>query len=122
MKHLLQFSTIHVDVEHGAPDPSRLIKGAPKFETRNVYTDPTGQFFSGVWSGGVGAWRVIYDAHEEEFCRLLEGDVLLTDAQGVQTHLHAGDAFVVPGGFTGTWENLTPVTKHYAIMLLKETS
>jgi uncharacterized protein len=122
MKRLLQFSAAHVDVEHGAPNPSRLVKGNPKFETRNFYTDPTGQFFSGTWSAGVGAWRVVYDAHEEEFCQLLAGEALLTDAQGTQTHLHAGEAFVIPGGFTGTWENLTPVTKHYAIMLLKETS
>ena len=37
-----------------------------------------------------------------------------------QTLLKAGEAFVVPGGFEGVWENLTPVTKLYAIMNLKE--
>jgi uncharacterized cupin superfamily protein len=107
-------------MEHGGPDPSRLLSGTPQFETRNHYTDPTGQFFSGVWSAGVGAWRVVYAAHEEEFCQLLEGEVRLTAADGGQTLLKAGEAFVVPGGFEGVWENLTPVTKLYAIMNLKE--
>ncbi len=118
----LPFRTALTPVEAGAPDAARLLRGNPRFETRNHYTDPTGQFFSGTWSAGPGAWRVVYAAHEEEFCQILAGEVLLTDADGATTRLVAGDAFVVPGGYEGVWENLTPVTKLYAIMLLKEAS
>jgi hypothetical protein len=116
----ISFATSTAVMELGGPDPSRLLSGAPRFETRNHYTDPTGQFFSGVWSAGTGSWRVVYAPHEEEFCQLLEGEVRLTAADGGQMLLKAGDAFVVPGGFEGVWENLTPVTKLYAIMNLKE--
>lgn len=120
MKRPLLFRASDAPVEAGAPDASRLLSGEPRFETRNHYTDPTGQFFAGVWSAGVGAWRVVYAAHEEEFCQLLEGEVVLTDADGRQTRLQAGESFVVPGGYQGIWENLTPVRKLYVIMNLKE--
>ena len=54
--------------------------------------------------------------------RLLEGEVRLPDAAGRVQHFRSGDAFVVPGGFRGEWCNLTPVRKHHAIMLLKEST
>lgn len=103
----------------GAPvAPERLLAGAPDPIAWNGYTDPTGQFFAGQWAAGPGRWRVVYEAHEEEFCVLLEGRVELTDGAGDTRRFEAGDAFVVPGGFEGIWHNLTPVRKHYAIMHL----
>lgn len=99
----------------------RLREGAPQPRAWNGYDDPTGQFFAGQWAAGPGRWEVVYEAHEEEFCVLLEGEVRLTDASGRAQHFRAGDAFVVPGGFCGEWCNLTPVRKHYAIMLLKDS-
>lgn len=97
----------------------RLLDGQPDPVAWNGYTDPTGQFFAGQWAAGPGRWRVVYEAHEEEFCVLLEGEVELTDAAGAARRFRAGDAFVVPGGFQGIWHNLTPVRKHYAIMHLQ---
>jgi uncharacterized cupin superfamily protein len=102
-------------------DALRLVEGRPDPRAWNGYTDPTGQFFAGVWSAAAGRWRVAYGDHEEEFCVLLEGEVLLIDSAGNTTQFKAGDAFVVPGGFEGEWVNLGPVRKHYAIMNLKET-
>lgn len=101
--------------------PERLREGQPQPRTWNGYTDPSGQFFAGQWAAEAGRWEVVYEAHEEEFCVLLEGEVRLTDAAGRVQHFRAGDAFVVPGGFRGEWCNLTPVRKHYAIMLLKDS-
>lgn len=118
----LLFRSAATPAEAGAPDPSRLLAGHPRFETRNHYTDATGQFFSGEWAAGPGAWRVAYEAHEEEFCVLLEGQVVITAADGSATELHPGDSFVIPGGFQGIWENKTAVRKHYAIMSLKEAT
>ena len=118
----LVFGAAATPAEPGAPAPDRLRRGSPRFATRNHYTDNTSQFFSGEWSSGPGAWEVRYDAHEEEFCLLLEGEVVLTGADGHRTELRAGDAFVIPGGYVGTWDNLTAVRKLYAIMSLKEIS
>ena len=100
--------------------PDRLIEGGPSPVAWNGYTDATGQFFAGQWAAGPGRWHVVYEPHEEEFCVLLEGCVELTDDAGATRRFEAGDAFVVPGGFTGIWHNLTPVRKHYAIMNLQQ--
>ena len=108
------------DGEATPVQPDRLLEGRPEPLAWNLYTDCTGQFFAGQWAAGVGRWRVVYETHEEEFCVLIEGEVRLTDAAGVARHFQAGDAFVVPGGFEGEWCNLTPVRKHYAILLLKD--
>jgi uncharacterized cupin superfamily protein len=100
------------------PAPERIVTGDPVQLVWNRYEDPTGRFCAGAWEGAVGAWRVQYDDHEEEFCVLLQGHVRLTGDDGRCQEFSAGDAFVVPGGFAGIWENVTPVRKLYAIMTL----
>ncbi len=102
------------------PDAARVLRGDPRQLAWNHYTDASGQFAAGVWQGEPGAWRVRYASHEEEFCVLLEGEVTLQSDDGHSVRLRAGDAFVVPGGFTGIWENHTRVRKHYAIMTLRD--
>ena len=119
---ILRFRDQATTGEPGGPAPDRVLRGRPSSLTRNHHTDTTGQFFSGEWTAEDGAWRVVYAPHEEEFCLLLEGRVTLTGVDGHRTELSAGDAFVVPGGFEGTWENHGRVRKLYAIMALKETS
>lgn len=118
----LLFRAADTPAERGGPDAARVLSGNPLSETRNHYTDASGQFFSGEWSADVGAWQVNYAEHEEEFCLLLEGWVTLTDLDGQQHLLKPGDAFIVPGGYQGVWENHTPVRKLYAIMALKEST
>ena len=109
-----------VDPEAFTPDPARVLRGDPRQLSWNHHTDASGQFCAGVWQGEPGAWRVRYAIGEEEFCVLLEGEATLTGDDGRSVRLHAGDAFVVPGGFEGIWENHTRVRKHYAIMTLRE--
>jgi uncharacterized cupin superfamily protein len=43
------------------------------------------------------------------------GRVLITAEDGSANTFAAGDAFVVPAGFSGTWEVLEDCTKIYAI-------
>jgi len=111
-----------VEPERYCPEPEKIVSGAPDQTVWNRYLDPTGQFCAGTWQGEAGAWRVQYAAHEEEFCVLLQGKVRLTGEDGRRHEFGAGDAFVVPGGFTGIWENLSQVRKLYAIMTLKAPS
>jgi uncharacterized cupin superfamily protein len=118
---VLSFGDAPPAPERFSPAPERVLSGNPQQQTWNHYSDPTGQFHAGVWQGEVGAWRVFYDAHEEELCTLLEGTVRLTDAGGRQREFSAGATFVVPGGFTGIWENVTRVRKVYAIGTLHAT-
>jgi len=105
--------------EASMPAPDRLLAGEPRQLIWNRYSDPTGQFHAGIWQGEAGAWRVQYDAHEEELCTLLEGRVRLTDAAGQVREFAPGASFVVPGGFCGVWENLGRVRKVYAVTALR---
>ena len=102
---------------HGAQGeegtPSDVLAGEPRTRTLNHYTDPTGCFFSGVWESSPGKWRVSYT--ENEFVALLSGRVVLTADGAASETFVAGDAFVIPAGFVGTWETVEPVRKLYAI-------
>lgn len=119
---VIDFRALDTPAEPGGPAPGRVLRGQPSSITRNHHTDTTGQFFSGAWEAEDGAWRVVYAPHEEEFCVLLEGRVTLTGIDGERVELGPGDAFVIPGGYEGTWENHGRVRKLYAIMALKETT
>jgi hypothetical protein len=93
--------------------PANVISGAPETSLQNYYTDKSGSFFSGVWESTPGKWPVNYA--EDEFCAILEGRVVLTDESGRAESFKAGDAFVIPAGFKGTWETVQKVRKFYAI-------
>jgi hypothetical protein len=40
---------------------------------------------------------------------------VITSDDGLVRTIRAGDAFVSPAGFSGTWEVLEPARKYYAI-------
>ena len=96
-------------------DPSRLAPGSPMPEqhARNLYSDGTGRFHTGIWRSSVGAWRVSYT--ENELCVLTQGRVRLTTDDGRSWTFGPGECFVVPAGFNGLWETLEPARKFYAI-------
>lgn len=91
----------------------KLIEGNPKQCAWVQYTDPSGRYFAGEWASEVGKWRISYT--EEEYCRMLAGVSVITDEQGVAVTVHAGDEFVIPRGFQGTWEVVEPTRKRFVI-------
>ncbi len=91
----------------------RLVSGTPCQATINAYSDPGDAFHCGIWEADPGIWRVEYSEHE--FCHLLAGKLRLVDDAGTETVLVAGDSFVIPAGFSGTWEVIEPARKLYAI-------
>jgi uncharacterized cupin superfamily protein len=101
------------DAEVSEPAPDRLLAGNPRLEVRNYFADPSQQFFAGRWSATRGKWRVRYSEHE--LCVMTAGRVVLESADGTRSAFGPGDAFVVPAGFTGTWEVLEDCSKIYAI-------
>ena len=114
---IIDFSTATVAEEVSSLPPDRLLAGNPVQSVRNLFADPTGQFFVGIWSSTPGLWRIRYT--ESEFCHLLSGVVRLTHADGTSWSFGAGASFIVPSGFTGTWEVLEPAKKLYAIFEAK---
>ena len=102
-----------VDAEVSTQPADRLLAGSPQQSVSNYFTDTSGQFFAGRWSSTRGKWRVRYT--ENELCVMTAGKIVLTGEDGAVSFFGAGDAFVVPAGFSGTWEVLVDCTKIYAI-------
>lgn len=94
-------------------DAEKLIAGQPRLTVWNHYADSGNRFFAGIWAATRGKWRVRYTEHE--LCHLLEGRVAITSLDGERVELAAGESFVVPAGFAGTWEVLEDCRKLYAI-------
>ncbi len=95
------------------PPAERVLSGAPEHRVWNYFTDSTQTFFAGRWSGSRGKWRVRYT--ENELCVMTEGRVVITSDAGERNEFGPGDAFVIPAGFSGTWEVLEDCSKVYAI-------
>ena len=93
--------------------PDRLISGNPKQTLWTQYTDATRKFFAGIWRSEPGKWKVSYT--EEEYCQMIEGVSVITDADGQTLTVRAGDSFVIPRGFVGTWEVVDRTTKRFVI-------
>ena len=110
-KKLVRFGVNPPAVEEGKP--SNVLAGNPVTQVQNYYSDPTGQFFAGVWESAPGKWAVNYT--EEEFCTFLAGKAILTGEDGTSETFITGDAFIIPRGFKGTWETVEPVKKWYVI-------
>jgi uncharacterized protein len=110
---IVSFASATPEVSTSSPAPERLLEGRPSHTTRNFFSDPTGQFFAGVWESTPGKWRVKYT--ETEFCHITRGSVYIEDEQGRAVTFRAGDSFVVPAGFSGTWHVREPTSKLYVI-------
>ena len=102
-----------VDADVSEPPAERLLVGHPQLQVRNFFTDTSQQFFAGRWSATRGKWRVRYT--ENELCVMTAGRVVIENERGERASFGPGDAFVVPAGFSGTWEVLEDCSKVYAI-------
>lgn len=110
---IVDFATAPAETTSAKPPPDRVLQGDPEQLTRNYFSDASGRFFAGIWESTPGRWRVRYS--ENEFCHLTRGRVLIESARGQRWTFQAGDSFVVPAGFVGTWEVLEPTAKLYVI-------
>jgi uncharacterized cupin superfamily protein len=102
-----------VEPEVSEPAADRLISGKPVTRVSNYFTDSTQQFFAGRWSATRGKWRVRYT--ENELCVMTAGRVIIESDSGEHNTFVSGDAFVVPAGFSGTWEVLEDCSKIFGI-------
>jgi uncharacterized cupin superfamily protein len=93
--------------------PEKLLQGNPRQTAWVHYTDPSGRFTAGIWHSECGRWKIHYT--EEEYCRVLEGVSVITDQAGTAVTVRAGEEFVIPAGFSGTWEVVEPTRKRFVI-------
>jgi uncharacterized cupin superfamily protein len=80
------------------------------------YKDQSGRIRAGLWSAGPDCAAIDLTDHADELCVILEGTVRLTDASSGHTEIYrAGDTFLIPSGFNGTWESVGAVRKFFLI-------
>ncbi len=94
------------------PPAERIVSGDPVQTAWNLFASADGRFNSGIWECQPGKWRVVFS--ESEFCQILAGVLVVTGDDGQVATYRAGDAFVSPAGFTGTWDVVEAARKHYA--------
>ncbi|WP_313517499.1 cupin domain-containing protein [Pseudomonas sp.] len=100
-------------LEQYCPAAEKVLAGDPAQGVRNAFASPCGQFNVGFWEGAPGHWTVSYSEHE--YCEILEGVSILHDADGSSRTVRAGDRFVIPAGFRGSWEVVEHCRKVYVI-------
>lgn len=110
---IVDFASATPETSVSRPSPDRVLAGAPEHTARNYFSDASGQLFAGTWESTPGKWRVRYT--ENEFCHITRGSVQIDDGRGHQWAFKAGDSFVVPAGFAGTWQVLEDTAKLYVI-------
>jgi uncharacterized cupin superfamily protein len=110
---IIDFSSATAEASVSRPPADRLLAGTPEQVARNFFSDSTNQFFAGTWESTPGKWRVRYT--ENEFCHVTEGSMELDDGRGNSWRFKAGDSFVVPAGFSGTWRVIEPMRKLYVL-------
>lgn len=110
---IIRFDESSVAGEEYQLPAGKLIQGNPTQTVWLHYADASGKFVSGVWLSEPGKWRVSYS--EDEFCHMLEGRSILSEDGGAPVVVVAGDSFVIPRGFVGTWEVVERTRKEFAI-------
>jgi len=95
------------------PELARILSGDPAQTVHVVYQSADGRFSAGIWTCEPGCWRI--DFAQDEFIHLLDGVVVVTDAMGEARTYRAGDAFVSPAGFSGTWDVRERVRKYFTL-------
>lgn len=113
MVSIVVFDRHEADFEEYRTPAEKCIDGQPAQRTWNHYASGDGKFFSGLWEGEPGRWRISYTEHE--FCQILSGRSILRSVDGEEIEVGAGDSFVVPAGFEGEWEVVETTKKIYAI-------
>ena len=99
--------------ERYSPPADRIVSGNPAQAATNLFASPDGRFNSGIWESDIGKWHVVFS--ESEFCHILAGAIVVTGDDGSVATYRAGDAFLTPAGFTGTWDVIERAKKFYAM-------
>jgi uncharacterized cupin superfamily protein len=67
------------------------------------YLSKDKKYSVGIWESGPGVLKV-NDYPQDEYCLIITGDLVITNASGSRQEFHPGDTFVIPKGWVGTWE------------------
>lgn len=91
-----------------------VIDGEPQERGAEIFTANDGRFVVGLWE--CTPYAETFDAYPaNEFCQVLKGRATLTDEEGNSQTFVAGDSYVVPEGFRGTFRVEETLLKYYVV-------
>jgi uncharacterized cupin superfamily protein len=90
-----------------------VLAGEPRTRTLVSYEEAGGKLAAGQWEATPGKWRIAYT--EWEYIVMIAGRCVVEGDDGSRIEAGPGDAFVIEPGFTGTWEVLEAMRKHWVI-------
>ncbi len=93
--------------------PDRVVNGDPHHVTELRFESADGSVIAGTWTSTPGKWRAF--SARDEFCQILSGHCRMIDEDGNAKDFKAGDAFMIPNGFSGYWEVVETTVKHFVI-------
>lgn len=94
--------------------PEAVIDGRPEEKGAVILESADGKFLVGIWEST--PYAETFDAYPgDEFCQVLNGKVTLTDETGRESTFVAGESYVVPKGFKGTFRVVETMRKYYAL-------
>ncbi|MFM0738844.1 cupin domain-containing protein [Paraburkholderia xenovorans] len=109
IQNIVDFAQPAKETVEYMPKAEAVLAGDPAQIVHTHFASPCGQLAAGIWEGARGEWAVNFT--ENEYCEILEGVSVIRDAHGTAKTVRAGDRFLIPAGFKGTWEVLEPCRK-----------
>tara|TARA_R110002072_G_scaffold215688_1_gene372758 strand:+ start:1621 stop:1980 length:360 start_codon:yes stop_codon:yes gene_type:complete len=96
-----------------AIDPSWIVSGEVDEANHVIHTSSDGKFIAQIWECRTPAEVFIDGYPVDEFITVIDGEVELV-CDGVSERFGAGDSFILPKGYKGTWRQTDRLRK-YAI-------
>jgi len=116
MPKLTAFSAAQPTPTYDRPRPDRLVSGNPLRTTWEHFLSRSGDLSAGIWQCEPGAWNIVFGPGKDEFFCVIDGRLRITDHHGNRHEFGPGAAGVIPAGFTGTFEVIETVRKHYVVV------
>ncbi|MEE4210270.1 MAG: cupin domain-containing protein [Parvularcula sp.] len=96
----------------GLSFPDWVVSGNPQEAGEVYYDTPLASATVGIWHSDPGVVR--FPSYPfDEVCMVVEGSVILRDADGGEERFGSGDVFIVPKGWAGDWIMQEPLRKFY---------
>jgi hypothetical protein len=93
---------VDLPAEEAFIDPSSLLEG--KSSPRGEILFRGEEIIAEVYEDDAYKMTVSEPFPHDEYINILSGELILTDAAGVERTYTVGDSLVIPKGFTGVWQ------------------
>lgn len=90
-----------------------IISGKPQPETLVLDRNLGNGIIAGIWKVNEGKWHFVN--FHWEYCYIRQGVSIITPKDGEPKRVQAGDSFILPANFEGTWEVIEPTEKDFII-------